>query len=137
MYFLVHILLIITHLYIFANRTTVGHATEKPIAIKIINSQSIFWEESLLNGKIDIDSSSKGIIFDKCLFNNDNASFIGAGALYPKVIITDIARSLEFGGNKSKAFEIAKKITDTIPATAKTLDEVLAQYNNRNRRFGK
>jgi DNA polymerase-3 subunit alpha len=44
----------------------------------------------------------------------------------PKVVITDIARSLELGGDKSKAFEIAKKITDTIPATAKTIDEVLA-----------
>lgn len=43
----------------------------------------------------------------------------------PKVIITDIARSLELGGDKSKAFEIAKKITETIPATAKTIDEVL------------
>ena len=45
----------------------------------------------------------------------------------PKVTITDIARSLELGGSKSKAFEISKKITDTIPTTAKTIDEALQQ----------
>ena len=45
----------------------------------------------------------------------------------PKVTITDIARSLELGGDKSKAFQISKKITDTIPATAKTIDEAQKQ----------
>jgi DNA polymerase-3 subunit alpha len=43
----------------------------------------------------------------------------------PKVVITDIARSMEIGGSKSKAFEIAKKITETISTDAKTTDEAL------------
>jgi DNA polymerase-3 subunit alpha len=45
----------------------------------------------------------------------------------PKVVIKDLARSLELGGGRSQAFEIANKITDTIPATANTFDEALAQ----------
>ena len=55
----------------------------------------------------------------------------------PKVTITDIARSLELGGSKSKAFEIAKRITDTIPATSKDIDEAkreskdFAEYCNK------
>jgi DNA polymerase-3 subunit alpha len=45
----------------------------------------------------------------------------------PKVVIKDLARSLELGGGRSEAFEIANKITDTIPATAATFNEALEQ----------
>lgn len=41
----------------------------------------------------------------------------------PKVVIKDIARSLELGGSKSKAFQIANKITESIPAFANTFEE--------------
>lgn len=43
----------------------------------------------------------------------------------PKVVIKDLARSLEFGGSKSDAFKIANAITDAIPADAKTFDDAL------------
>lgn len=43
----------------------------------------------------------------------------------PKVVIKDIARSLELGGSKSAAFKIANAITDSIPDDAKTIDEAL------------
>ncbi|HUV85092.1 MAG TPA: DNA polymerase III subunit alpha, partial [Methanosarcinales archaeon] len=43
--------------------------------------------------------------------------------LRPKVIVTDIVRSLEIGGNKSIAFGIAKKITDTVPDDIKTVEQ--------------
>ena len=45
----------------------------------------------------------------------------------PKVAIKDLARSLELGGNKSEAFKIANQITDSVPITAKTFDDVLQQ----------
>lgn len=40
-----------------------------------------------------------------------------------KVVVKDVARSLELGGNKSKAFQIANKITDSIPSDAKSFEE--------------
>lgn len=43
----------------------------------------------------------------------------------PKVVIKDLARSLELGGSKSEAFKIAGRITDTIPGDAHTIDEAL------------
>lgn len=43
----------------------------------------------------------------------------------PKVVIKDIARSLELGGGKSEAFKIANKVTDSISITAKTFDDAL------------
>jgi len=42
-----------------------------------------------------------------------------------KVVVKDIARSLELGGGKSEAFHIANKITDSIPFSAKTFDDAL------------
>lgn len=45
----------------------------------------------------------------------------------PKVVIKDIARSLELGGDKGHAFQIANKITDAIPDTAKGFDDALSQ----------
>ena len=45
----------------------------------------------------------------------------------PKVVIKDVARSLELGGGKSEAFKIANNITDAVPITAKTFDDVLQQ----------
>jgi DNA polymerase-3 subunit alpha len=44
----------------------------------------------------------------------------------PKVVIKDIARSLELGGSKGTAFKIANAITDVVPADAKTLEEAVA-----------
>lgn len=43
----------------------------------------------------------------------------------PKVVVKDIARSLELGGSKAEAFKIANKITDSIPKDATTLDEAI------------
>lgn len=45
----------------------------------------------------------------------------------PKVAIKDLSRSLELGGNKSEAFKIANKITDSVSLTAKTFDDALQQ----------
>ena len=45
----------------------------------------------------------------------------------PKVVIKDIARSLELGGSKSEAFKIANKITDSIPENCDTFDEALSK----------
>jgi DNA polymerase-3 subunit alpha len=43
----------------------------------------------------------------------------------PKVVVKDIARSLELGGSKSEAFKIANEITNSIPDDAKNLDDAL------------
>jgi len=43
----------------------------------------------------------------------------------PKVVIKDIARSLELGGSKTAAFKIANQITGAVPDNAKTFDEAL------------
>jgi len=43
----------------------------------------------------------------------------------PKVVVKDIARSLQLGGSKSEAFKIANAITDTIPDNCNTFDEAL------------
>jgi len=45
----------------------------------------------------------------------------------PKVVIKDVARSLELGGGKSEAFQIANAITDSIPMEAKTFDGALKE----------
>ena len=51
----------------------------------------------------------------------------------PKVVIKDLARSLELGGGKSEAFQIANKVTDSVPMFAKTFDEVLAESEDFSR----
>lgn len=43
----------------------------------------------------------------------------------PKVVVKDVARSLELGGSKSEAFKIANKITESIPTEANTLEEAI------------
>ena len=45
----------------------------------------------------------------------------------PKVVIKDIARSLEVGGDKSTAFKLANSITSSIDEKAKTMDQALKQ----------
>jgi DNA polymerase III subunit alpha len=45
----------------------------------------------------------------------------------PKVVIKDVARSLELGGNKSEAFKIANNVTDTISIDSKTFDDAFAK----------
>jgi DNA polymerase-3 subunit alpha len=52
----------------------------------------------------------------------------------PKVVIKDVARSLELGGGRSEAFKIANAITDSIPAEAKTFDDAL-QMSKKFRDF--
>jgi len=44
----------------------------------------------------------------------------------PKVAITDVITSLEIGGSRQDAFKIAKNITETIDAGAKTMKDALA-----------
>lgn len=43
----------------------------------------------------------------------------------PKVVIKDLARSLEIGGSKTEAFKIANQITSAVPDDAKTFDEAV------------
>ena len=43
----------------------------------------------------------------------------------PKVIVKDIARSLELGGSRSEAFRIANKITDSIPDNTNSIEEAM------------
>jgi len=43
----------------------------------------------------------------------------------PKVVIKDVARSLELGGSKSDAFKIANEITNSIPDDAKSFNDAL------------
>ncbi len=45
----------------------------------------------------------------------------------PKVVLKDIARSLEIGGGKSEAFKIANDITDSISIDSKTFDNALQE----------
>jgi DNA polymerase-3 subunit alpha len=48
----------------------------------------------------------------------------------PKVVVKDIARSLELGGSKSEAFKIANRITDAIPDNCNTFDEALQKSSD-------
>jgi DNA polymerase-3 subunit alpha len=43
----------------------------------------------------------------------------------PKVVIKDIARSLELGGNKTSAFKIANAITDAVTDDSKTFEDAI------------
>lgn len=43
----------------------------------------------------------------------------------PKVVVKDVARSLELGGGRSEAFKIANKITDSIPDNCNTFEDAL------------
>lgn len=43
----------------------------------------------------------------------------------PKVVIKDVARSLQLGGSKSDAFKIANAITDSIPKDSETFEDAL------------
>jgi len=79
---------------------------------------------------IDSDFSSNGrdmveeYIINK--YGKDKVAHVSnLSRMTPKVIIKDIARSLELGGSKSEAFKIANKITDTIPQEAQTIDDAL------------
>lgn len=58
---------------------------------------------------------------------NHVAHVSNLSTITPKVVIKDIARSLELGGSKSAAFKIANAITDSIPSDAKTFDDALNQ----------
>jgi len=79
---------------------------------------------------IDTDFSSDGrdavekYIVEK-YGKNKVAHVSNLSRMTPKVIIKDIARSLELGGGKSEAFKIANKITDTIPSDVQTIDDAL------------
>lgn len=54
------------------------------------------------------------------------ASISNWSTLSPKVIVKDAARSLQLGGNKSSAFQIANHITSLMPDTD-TLEEAMEQ----------
>lgn len=74
------------------------------------------------NGRDDVEN----YIVEK-YGNNRVAHVSNLSRMTPKVVIKDVARSLELGGSKSAAFQIANKITDTIPSTALTFDEAFKQ----------
>lgn len=66
----------------------------------------------------------KQYIVDK--YGQDHVAHVSnLSRMTPKVVIKDVARSLELGGNKSEAFKIANKITESIPAEANTLEEAI------------
>ncbi|KKN37894.1 hypothetical protein LCGC14_0759030, partial [marine sediment metagenome] len=56
---------------------------------------------------------------------NKVAHVSNLSTMTPKVVIKDVARSLELGGSKSEAFKIANAITDAIPAEARSFDDAL------------
>lgn len=45
--------------------------------------------------------------------------------LSPKVIMKDVARSLNIGGDKSSAFQVANEINEIIPMAAESLEEIM------------
>lgn len=45
--------------------------------------------------------------------------------LTPKVLVKDIARTLEIGGDRSSAFKVANHITSSIPDITKTIEEAI------------
>nr|BDD46195.1 DNA-directed DNA polymerase [bacterium] len=66
---------------------------------------------------IDTDFSKPAIVkeYIRDRYGEDRvASISNWSTLSPKVIIKDVARSLRLGGNKSTAFSIANKITDSM-----------------------
>ena len=78
---------------------------------------------------IDSDFSKPGKVKDyiKKKYGEDNvASISNWSTLSPKVIIKDVARSLQLGGDKSSAFKIANHITDIMP-DAKTIEEAMKE----------
>jgi DNA polymerase-3 subunit alpha len=66
---------------------------------------------------IDTDFSNPGLVkeYIRDRYGEERvASISNWSTLSPKVIIKDVARSLRLGGNKSVAFQIANKITDSM-----------------------
>ncbi len=59
-------------------------------------------------------------------YGNKNVAHVSnLSTMTPKVVIKDLARSLELGGNKREAFKIANEITDTISIDTKSFDGAL------------
>lgn len=66
----------------------------------------------------------KQYIVDK--YGEDHVAHVSnLSTMTPKVVVKDVARSLELGGNRSEAFKIANKITDSIPDDAKTIEDAM------------
>lgn len=79
---------------------------------------------------IDTDFSPDGRVWvKKYLVEKYGKTHVAAvsnlSIMTPKVVIKDLARSLELGGGKSEAFKIANEITDSIPAEARTFDAAM------------
>jgi DNA polymerase-3 subunit alpha len=78
---------------------------------------------------IDTDFSNPGLVKDylKTKYGEDRiASISNWSRLSPKVIIKDVARSLQLGGDKSTAFKIANHITDIMP-DEKTIELAMSE----------
>lgn len=61
-------------------------------------------------------------------YGDDHVAHVSnLSTITPKVIIKDIARSLEIGGDKSAAFKLANDITKDISMEAKTFDDALVE----------
>lgn len=76
---------------------------------------------------IDTDFADPGLVKDylKEKYGEDRvASISNWSTLSPKVIVKDVARSLQLGGDKSSAFKIANHITSIMPDT-KTIEEAM------------
>jgi DNA polymerase-3 subunit alpha len=76
---------------------------------------------------IDTDFADPGRVKEylKQKYGEDRVASIGNyNTLSPKVIVKDVARSLEVGGSKSAAFKIANVITSTMPDVKSIEDAV-------------
>lgn len=77
----------------------------------------------------DFDSEGReriiGYVSDK--YGKDYVAHVSNFITFtPKVAITDVITSLEIGGSRMDAFKIAKNITETIDANAKTIKDALS-----------
>ena len=86
------------------------------------NSQKVSFPD------IDSDFSNPGLVKEylKNKYGEDRvASISNLSTLSPKVIIKDVARSLQLGGDKSTAFKISNHITSLMP-DEKTIEKAMA-----------
>lgn len=86
---------------------------------------------------IDTDFSPRGrervVEYVRQKYGEDHVAYISnINKITPKVAISDIARSLNIGGDKSTAFKLAKEVTADIPDTV-TVDERIIKINTMDK----
>ena len=76
----------------------------------------------------DISPDGRGWVEDYITnkYGKDKVAHVSnLSRMTPKVVIKDLARSLEIGGGRSEAFKIANEITEEVANDAKTFDDAL------------